>query len=298
MMPVFAQHWWLDAVCTAWDAAIVNRGSHCAGIWPYSIKRKLGVTLLRTPMLTPYLGPCIFYPADIKAANTDSYEHETIAELMDLMPEAKVWAIGVQPGLKQAGLFKQHGLDVQVKQTFLIDLQQGEAPLLSNFKESIRRNIKAAEKEIIISDEWVCLPELYNFQKATLLRKRAIQPYTLQHMHQLMEAARKHHAAALWVARKGNTIQAILWNVWDGNTSYYFMGAQNPAADNYKAMSALLWHAMKEAIKRGNSVFDMEGSMDPGVERFFRGFGGKRELYLLLNKNDSLAWRVVRALRK
>jgi lipid II:glycine glycyltransferase (peptidoglycan interpeptide bridge formation enzyme) len=57
-------------------------------------------------------------------------------------------------------------------------------------------------------------------------------------------------------------------------------------------MPALLWHCIKEAKARGNACFDMEGSMDQGVERFFRGFGGQRELYLTLQKNDSLIWKL------
>ena len=40
------------------------------------------------------------------------------------------------------------------------------------------------------------------------------------------------------------------------------------------------------------SGFDFEGSMDPGVEKFFRNFGGMRELYLVLRKNESLLWKL------
>jgi lipid II:glycine glycyltransferase (peptidoglycan interpeptide bridge formation enzyme) len=75
------------------------------------------------------------------------------------------------------------------------------------------------------------------------------------------------------------------------------MGAQKPGNDNYKAMPALLWHCIKEAKARCNTYFDLEGSMDPGVERFFRGFGGNRELYLVLQKNDSLLWKLKQMLR-
>jgi lipid II:glycine glycyltransferase (peptidoglycan interpeptide bridge formation enzyme) len=70
------------------------------------------------------------------------------------------------------------------------------------------------------------------------------------------------------------------------------MGAQKQGNDNYRAMPALLWHCIKEAKKRGNKIFDLEGSMDPGVEKFFRSFGANRELYLELKKNDSLIWKL------
>jgi len=64
-----------------------------------------------------------------------------------------------------------------------------------------------------------------------------------------------------------------------------------------KALPALLWHAIKYALNKGKKAFDFEGSMDPGVEQFFRNFGGNRELYLVLKKNDSLLWKVKEKLR-
>jgi lipid II:glycine glycyltransferase (peptidoglycan interpeptide bridge formation enzyme) len=63
-------------------------------------------------------------------------------------------------------------------------------------------------------------------------------------------------------------------------------------------MSALLWHAILEAKRKGNQWFDFEGSMDPGVERFFRNFGARRELYMVLRKNRSLLWKLVEKLRR
>jgi hypothetical protein len=62
-------------------------------------------------------------------------------------------------------------------------------------------------------------------------------------------------------------------------------------------MSALLWHCIRQAKARGNRVFDFEGSMDAGVERFFRAFGARRELYLVLKRDGHWFWKLLRALR-
>ena len=62
-VPVFEKPWWLDAVCAQWDVVIAKKGAQLTGAWPYPVEKKLGVTLLRTPMLTPYLGPLVFFPA-------------------------------------------------------------------------------------------------------------------------------------------------------------------------------------------------------------------------------------------
>ena len=48
----------------------------------------------------------------------------------------------------------------------------------------------------------------------------------------------------------------------------------------------------------GISQFDLEGSMDDGVERFFRNFGGDRVLYMVLMKNKSFIWRLKQMILK
>jgi len=294
-IPIFLQDWWMDAVSESWDVAIAKNGDNLAGVWPYNLEQKIGVSLLRTPKLTPYQGPYVCYPKDLKASNRDGYENETIADLLKQLPDAKVWNIATLPGIKQAGLFKQAGLHISTRQTFLINLKQEEDVLLSNMKESLRRNIKAADYTII--NDTSLLPMLYEYQKHTLGKKDVPHTHTLNDMQRLMDAGLQHNCNALLALKEGNEVTALIWNVWDAERSYYFMGAQKPGNDNYKAMPALLWHCIKEAKMRGNSIFDLEGSMDPGVEKFFRSFGANRELYLELKKNDSLLWKLKEMIR-
>ncbi len=291
-LPVFLQPWWLDAVCGSWDVAIAMKGEQVTGVWPYAIDKKAGVTILRNPRLTPYLGPHVFYPHDVKESNADRFEHETVSALISQLPDAKVWHLAIQPGMYQAGIFKNNKLATQAQQTFLVDLSANEDKLLADMKESMRRNIRSAAKEVEITNEPAELKTLFGFQKEILGKKGVMQAYTMPQLQAAMDACLKHKSAALWVARTAGTIQAIVWQVWDKDHSYYLMGGQNNEANSYKAMSALLWHTMKEAKARGNTIFDLEGSMDEGVERFFRNFGGQRTLYLVLQKNESVVWKL------
>src|ERR1700761_3039434 len=141
-VPLFMQPWWLDTVCAGWDVAIAKKGEHVTGAWAYPIEKKISVTLLRNPVLTPYLGPHIFFPPDVKESNLDNFEHETVAELMKQLPDAKVWHLALQPGMKQVGLFKKYKLKPQAHQTFLLELSDSEETLLANMKDTTRRNIR------------------------------------------------------------------------------------------------------------------------------------------------------------
>lgn len=292
-LPLFLQHWWLDIVCAVWDVAIARKGDQITGVWPYQVERRLWVGLRRTPLLTPYLGPHVFYPADLKPVNRDSYEHETIAQLLQQLPDEKVWNLSIQPGCYQAGLFHSQGLKSVARQTFRIDLQQPEDTIFGLFRENLRRNVRSAEKELRITDDPACIETLYEFQKSTLSRKNKGLAHDLPLLSRLFEACYSRGCARLWVARRGDRVQAVVWVAWDQQCCYYLAGGQNPDAEGYKAMSALLWHAIREARALGLKTYDLEGSMDPGVERFFRSFGAERTLYLVLRRNISASWTIL-----
>jgi lipid II:glycine glycyltransferase (peptidoglycan interpeptide bridge formation enzyme) len=295
-IPVFAQPWWLDAICKQWDVAISRKGDLITGTWAYPMEQKLGVAMIRTPMLTPYLGPQVYFPTDLKERNKDGFEYDTIADLIKQLPDAPVWNLSIQPGIKQAGLFRQNGLESRVQQTFLTDLHVDEQTLLANMKDTAKRNIRAAEADVTMLNAPEYLKELYQFQKNTLEQKGKTLNYSLADLQRIMNAALANNSCALWVAKDASgTIQAIVWQVWDNERSYYFMGGQNPEGNSYRAMTLLLWQAMKHAKQLGHKYFDLEGSMDEGVERFFRNFGGSRELYILLIKNTSLVWQLKQA---
>ena len=292
-IPVFSQCWWLDAVCDRWDVALALKGEEITGAWPYVKEEKYSITFRRNPRLTPYLGPHVFYPPDIRPLRRDSHQHDVIADLITQLPAADVWDLGIDPGLRQAGLFRNFGLRIDVRQTFLIPLKEDEETLFQNFKEPLRRNIRAAEKELTIAEEPAAMQQLFDFGQATLFRKRVRQAYSLEDAQRLLQACIDNGAGALYVARNAKgAIEAAVWNVWDAGAGYYFMGAKNPESEGYRATSLLLWHCIREAKKRGNAFFDLEGSMDPGVERFFRNFGGTRELYLVLRKTGHWLWKL------
>jgi len=57
--------------------------------------------------------------------------------------------------------------------------------------------------------------------------------------------------------------------------------------DNNKhsgAGSATLWECIKKAKSLGLEKFDFEGSMNPKIEHYFRGFGGNLVPYFTVNK--------------
>ncbi len=296
-VPLFLRDWWLDAVCKDWDAVIVKNGDKVSGVWPYCMENKINVSIIRDQVLTPYMGPFVFYPNDLKHSKRDNFQHETIAALLEEMPEAKVWHLSAFPGLKQVGLFTAQKFDVQVRQTFIMPLNDNVEDIFNRLHEDYRRNVRKAEKEISIADEPEMLQQLWGYQKATLDKKDVRMHFTQPQLQAVFDACKQRDCTALWVARKQGEVEAILWQVWDDVQAYYLVGSKNPLSNDNRAMTALIWHAIAHAASLGKTGFDFEGSMDQGVEKFFRNFGGKRQLYLVLRKNDSMLWKLKERLR-
>lgn len=251
----------------------------------------------RNPALTPYLGPHVFYPPDLKESKRDNFEHATISALLAQLPPANVRAIAAQPGLKQVGLFHHAGFGITMRQTFIMDLAgRSEEEISSRLHKDYRRNIrKAAQEGVSIMDDASLLPQLYQFQRETLARKGIRLNYSFAYMQRLFEMAK---GPALYIAAKEGRLQAILWHLWDDVRAYYLVCAKDPEVKNGRVVTALIWHAIRESRAAAKISFDFEGSMDPGVEHFFRHFGGRRELYPVLYRNDSLLWRLKSLIRK
>ncbi len=295
-IPVFATEWWMNAVCTDWDVAIASKGGEVLGAWPYGLSSRLGIRLLRTPILTPYAGPVIFYPADFSSRKRDTFEQEVMAELFKQMPDSPVWDVALYPGQYRPAQFQNIGLNIKVRQTYLLGLRESNDALFANMKDTLRRNLRQAEAEMTVTSEPEGIDQLFEFHLATLERKGKRLPYSVADLRRLLEASLANNASKIWVARQDGIPQAIIWQFWDTQRSYYLMGGQNPVGGSYKAMSLLLWTAIRQAKQLGLQQFDFEGSMDEGVERFFRGFGGDRHLYLVLQKNTSPIWRLKQSL--
>ncbi len=292
-LPLFHQPWWLDATGLPWAVATAQNGDAISGIWPFFLEKKYGISLLRNPPLCPYLGPWVAFPADLKESRKESFEHQTVASLLKQLPPAQVVSTALLPGLKQLDAFAEQGFKATVRQTFLLSLEGlSETELLQCLSPDYRRNVRKAAGELQITDSPEALADLYRFSAATLARKGLKPHFSFAYLQGLFNAAHARGQAALWTARKGDAIQAVVWHVWDAERSYYLMGAKNPAVQDARALTALLFHAMNHSRIGGKKNFDFEGSMDPGVAHFFRHFGGQKELYLILEKADSLLWRI------
>jgi hypothetical protein len=292
-LPVFFQPWWLELVSKHWDIALADDDGVITGVWPFSTDKKLGLKLVRNPQLTPYLGPVFFYPEQLTAEQRGSFEQETFQKLWQQIPRWDSFDLEANLSFTNGALFSQKGFEVTNHITYEIDLQQSEEKLFSAFHTNHRNLIKQAAQHNTIVEGEAFLSRLLELHKETFTRKRKPYPFSTEMIESLAKESLKLEAGNLFATKdaEGN-ITACIFTVWDREKMYLLLSTVDLEHAHQGAVRLLIWHAIKTARDKGLKIFDFEGSMDPGIEAFFRRFGGERKTYLCASKNKSLLWKI------
>jgi len=86
---------------------------------------------------------------------------------------------------------------------------------------------------------------------------------------------RKQCKSFLAVDRNGECVASV-YIAWDKWRSYYLLGGYDSERGHSGASALAIWYAIKFTKEElGLDEFDLEGSMVPQIEQFFRRFGGQ-----------------------
>lgn len=299
-LPVFFQSWWLDAVCSgSWDVAIVSNHGSIQAVWPYQVEQKLGFTLIRNPVLTPYLGPLIFPDTSVKEGmQVWDREEQLLQQLLEQVPSRHYFQFHAIPGFRNFLPLLHQGFSNTNRITYQIDLSLPEQVLLERMQKRRRRYIKNAAAEWTIEEVTESMmPDFFALHRHTFEKKKQKYPYSQPFLEQLIAKGKAHRASRFWAVRQaGGPVSAMLWVAYDDTTMYQLLSAYAVNEHHNTAMSLLTWHAVTEARQLGLRTFDFEGSIHPGIEPFFRKFGGDRAYFMAFEQYNSALWRLKKSL--
>jgi len=100
----------------------------------------------------------------------------------------------------------------------------------------------------------------------------------------LIEVCQRRNQGELWGGYDPQgRLHAAVFVVWQKQSAWYIAGGGDPSLRHSGAHSLVLWEAIQQ-VAQFTDIFDFEGSMMPGVERFFREFGGIQTPYFTIQK--------------
>lgn len=291
-LPIYMQDWWLDAVCGErhWEAILLEgkKGQAIAALPLYLPIREVAVMPPFTQALGPWLEPS---PADMKYTTQLGRRQAILKELIQRLPPTSYLAHNCHHGLTDWLPFYWAGFRQTTRYTYIIPAGTTTEKLHANMSANIRRNIAKAEKRYgaqVAND--LSIDEFTRLQTATFDRQgERLSTYQQEVLPRLIEACRRQGQGDLWACRdEAGAILSAAFITWTGKQTYYIAGGSDARGRESGAQSLLLRTLIQQSIRQGRA-FDLEGSMLPGVERFFRELGAIQTPYFQVTRGR-LTW--------
>ncbi len=296
-LPVFLQPWWLNSVCPEWEVALAAQEGSIQGIMVYPVARKWGLTLLRNPLLTPYTGPFFFPPEGLSDYKRWHWEETVFETLWKQLPTYDSMELSCTPSFSNFLLFHHKGCRNSNKITYHLDLRLSEEQLFSGIHTTHRNLIRQSLPLHQVEEGIEYIPHLLTLHRQTFERKGKKYPYPASLPEQIIKTCYRQDQGKLWACRDlEGRVTATLFLVWDQATAYLLLTALDSEKAHAGAIRQLLWKAICFSRERGCLIFDFEGSMDAGIEPFFRRFGGTRKTYLNFVHHKSFLWKMKKQL--
>ncbi len=245
--------------------------------------RRFGGRLYCNPPFTPEVGPFLRVAASnpVKVAEIWKTALSRMCELLESLPYAVV-SISLHKHVVDLQPFVWKHFKVVPGYTYVLDLSVPLDEIWAGMSNERRKNIKKARRDGVRVEPAQALARVEELARATFARQGVkIAEDVLRRV--LFDFADEENSFA-FVAYRDTRPVAAAFCISDQTTAYYLFGGHEPDGGHTGAGALCLWEAISEAKRRGLLYFDFEGSMNPNIERFFRGFGGRLTPYFRANK--------------
>lgn len=250
----------------------------------YTKVKKFGFNMVKLPPYTPHCA--LFFMSESKnLSSQNNFSKEVMQEVCSYLEKEKcsLSILAFPYSVKDLQHFIWNNYKVIPNYTYLIDLTKSLEEIKSHFDSKHRNAINKAIKEGVITEIKSEDPEeTFLYFKNSLLAAGA----------NVYDKELKQIFTSFSDPSNSFTISAILNNkmigkvhcIYDKRACYYLLGGVDKDARVQGINNLLVLGAIEKAKELGCYVFDFEGSMLKGVEKFFRGFGPELVPYYTINK--------------
>jgi hypothetical protein len=274
LFTVFVQPAWLDIVCAKWEVFEYNTPDGVLFI-PYQVEKKIGFTLIRNPILSPYTCGPICLPM------ANAHRPQAMNSFYNELPRTA--HVYVDTPLALHNSLRDSSIPFDLVHTNTLTLHSDLQRMYALLKPTVQRQLKKGQKRLLI------LPcntfeNAINLLQLPYVTRGNIYPYKTGVLQKLWQYCKDKNCGIIWLAFDTMTDAAVgaLWQVWDCDTSYYLTGGTNLHYSD--ASSTLMWHAIQHANTIGSKTWDFEGSSIPSIDAFFKNFGGQVQTYARLHR--------------
>jgi hypothetical protein len=267
----YAYSWYLDMTAPGWDALVEDNYS---SVMPLPKRKKFGINYIYQPFFIQQLG--VFSTTSLSADVTNNF-------LKAIPPHFRFADISLNTFNQINGA---KGIIQQERITHHLDLIEPYEQILKRYSGNTRRNIKKAQKQAVFitrhgrPEEII---ETFRQHRGKDLIAFSEEDYNvLKHliyvgMHKGMATIMSAYTA------ENNFCAGIVFFRSHNKTVFLFSGSTTLSREN-GAMFMLVDEFIRE-LSGQDLVLDFEGSSDPDLARFYKGFGSKECVFLQIEIN-------------
>jgi hypothetical protein len=262
----YANIFHLDRAAVDWDALVWGDYEY---VMPLPIRNKLGFSYVYQPLFCQQLG---IFPKPSNLVAELFYN-----TLFDKFRYSDVHLNSGNPSINNKNI------EFLPRQNYLLDLKYNYKSLARSYSTNTKRNIAKAGGNNLHYMAGIRLEEFMKFKQANLIDK--ISDKAIEKLKSIIAFGQYKGMGEIYgVYSPGNELCAAVYFCRWKDRVIYLNAASNNEGKNLGAMYFLVDNFIKTNAGH-DIILDFEGSMIPGVARFYSGFGAIPETYFQLKFN-------------
>ncbi|MCX7861856.1 MAG: hypothetical protein N2449_02545 [Bacteroidales bacterium] len=270
---LYGYAWYLDIVSPQWNAIV---SSDYEVIVPLPVKNFLGFHAIQQPLFCQQLGIYCTKPKQL------SYTEEILSIIKKNYSYCYLQ-------LNKYNIIHQISFgEITQRVNYELDLISPYNYLWQKFSENTRRNIlKSYRNNLSLTYNTIDHQTFLNFLRNNVGQKLP----ELKNKHyeiilKLLKITEKYKFGERYaVYNANNKLLAIAYFIFSHNKAYYLFGASNNEGKETSAMFFLFDSFIKRYAQK-HVTLDFEGSVIPGLARFYQGFGAIPTTYRIFHYNN------------
>ncbi len=301
-IPLFQQHWWMDAVCHGkqWDVILVENHGEIVAALPYLIGKKLWMRFILQPELAQYNG--IWYKEqnfnnEIKQLSFEKWAANKVIEQLHKL-NLSYYEQCFHHKITNWLPFYWNNYKQTTKYTYRINDISNLDKVFENFDKKNRQKpiLKASES---LEPVWDITPEtFYDFHSKYWENRGQKDLISKEFALRICNTAiGRGQGFIMGMKDKEGELIATRFVVYDSSCAYSLMSALNPNGHPNGTSATTYWEIIKH-LSGKTKAFDFEGSMDEGIETAYRLYGGSQTPYFKIYKSNSITFQLLKTLKE
>jgi hypothetical protein len=286
-LPIFLQNWWLDTVCGTenWQPILIfDKNNQIIGASFYYNKIRYGFKTITQPILTPFSGVWMRPFTGENERKKQQYEADILKEMAEKLPKVHFFAQNFHFSLTNILPLHWAGFKNSIRYTYFFKDINDKNEIYKNFNENVTRNIKKGENLVFEPSDDV--KTLYNLYQNSLEHAKSKISFSFHTLNLLYQAIKENKAGQIFEIKNAeNQVVSACLLVWDKETAYLLILGNSRLHQG--GATSLIWQLFPYLIAKNIKNLDLEGSMLPSVEKFYRSLGAERKPYFRISKTSN-----------